>query len=92
MVKNPPANAGEMGSIPGLRRSPGEANDNLLQYSCLENPMDAGTWQATVHGVARVRHDLATKKQQHSTYSIVFMRLNLANYIHLGPCSDVTYL
>ena len=40
MVKNPPDNAGEMGSIPGLRTSLGEVNDNLLQYSCLENPMD----------------------------------------------------
>ena len=40
------------GSIPGLRRSPGEGNGNLLQYSCLENPMDSGTWQAPVYGVA----------------------------------------
>ena len=42
---------------------PGEGNDNPLQYSCLENPMDRGAWQATVHGVARIRHDLATKSQ-----------------------------
>ena len=47
------------GLILGLRRSPGEGNGNLLWYSCLENPMDRGTWQATVHGVARVRHNLA---------------------------------
>ena len=40
---------------------PGEGNDNPFQYSCLENPMDRGAWQATVHGVARVGHDLATK-------------------------------
>ena len=40
---------------------PGERNDNPLQYSCLGNPMDRGAWQATVHGVARVGHDLATK-------------------------------
>ena len=39
----------------------GEGNGNQLQYSCLENPMDRGAWQATVHGVARVGHDLATK-------------------------------
>ena len=52
MVKNPPANAGNMCLIPGLGRSPGEGNGNLLQYSCLENPMDRGAWQATVHGVA----------------------------------------
>ena len=53
MVKNPPANAGDtrdVGSIPGLGRSPGEGHGNPLQYSCLENPMDRGPWQATVHG------------------------------------------
>ena len=61
MVKNPPANAGDMGSIPGLRRSPGEGNGNPLQYSCLESPMDRGAWWAVVHGVAIVGYDLATK-------------------------------
>ena len=53
VVKNPPANAGDardMGLIPESGRSPGEGNGNLLQYSCLENPMDRGAWQATVHG------------------------------------------
>ena len=53
MVKNLPANAGDIrdaGSIPGLGRSPGEEHGNPLQYSCLENPMDRGAWQATVHG------------------------------------------
>ena len=58
MVKNPPANAGDIrdaGSIAGLERSPGEVNGNLLWYSCLENPMDRGAWQATVHGVAKSR-------------------------------------
>ena len=45
-------NAGDLGSIPGLERSPGERNGNPLQYSCLENPMDGGAWLATVHGVA----------------------------------------
>ena len=48
-------------SIPRQGRSPGEENSNPLQYSCLENPMDRGVWWATVHGVARVGHDLATK-------------------------------
>ena len=61
MVKNPPANARHTGSIPESGRSPGEGNGNPLQYSCLGNPMDRGSWQATVHGVARVRHDLVTK-------------------------------
>ena len=46
-------NVGDLGLIPGLRRSPGEGNGYPLQYSCLENPMDRGTWKATVHGVAK---------------------------------------
>ena len=46
-------NAGDLGSIPGSGRSPEERNGNPLQYSCLENPMDGGAWQATVHGVAK---------------------------------------
>ena len=54
-------NAGDPGSIPGLGRSPGEGNGNPLQYSCLENSMDRGVWQATVPGVARVGHGLVTK-------------------------------
>ena len=51
MVKNPPANAGDMDLIPGSERAHGEGNGNPLQYSCLKNPMDRGPWQATVHGV-----------------------------------------
>ena len=51
-VKNPPANAGDMGSTPGSGRSPGGGNGNPLQYSCLENPKERGAWQATVHVVA----------------------------------------
>ena len=64
VIKNLPANArdaGDSGSIPGLGKSPGGGNGNPLQYSCLGNPMDRGAWGATVHGVIRVRHDLATK-------------------------------
>ena len=55
VVKNPPANSGgvrDMGSILGFGRSPGRGNDNPLQYSCLENPMDRGAWWATLHGGA----------------------------------------
>ena len=52
VVKNPPANAGDTGSVPNPGRSPGEGN-NLLQYSCLGNSMDGGTWQTTVHWVAK---------------------------------------
>ena len=51
-------NAGDMGSIPGLGRYLGEGNDNLLQYSCLENPMDRGAWWVTVHGVTKSRTQL----------------------------------
>ena len=56
MVKNPPANAGDakdMGSVPGSGRSPAEGNGNPLLYSCLENSMDRGAWQATVYGAAK---------------------------------------
>ena len=54
MVKNLPANTGDMGSIPGLGRSPGEENGYTLQYSCMEISMDRGAWQAIdFHGVAK---------------------------------------
>ena len=53
VVKNPPANTGDAGLIPGLGRSPGEGNGNPLQYSCLGNPMDKGVWLITVHGVTK---------------------------------------
>ena len=55
-----PANAGDLrdvGSIPGLRRSPREGHGNTIQYSCLENPMDRGAWQAAFHRITRVGHD-----------------------------------
>ena len=61
MVKNLPASAGDMrdaDSIPGSRRSPGGGHDNPLQYSCLENPMDRGAWQATVYRVAKSQTSL----------------------------------
>ena len=52
-------NTGDLGSIPGLGRSPGEGNDNPLQYSCLENPMDREAWWATVHGIAKNQTQLS---------------------------------
>ena len=55
MVKNPPASAGDMGSIPGLGKSSGIGNHNPLQYPGLENPTDRGAWWATVHGVTESR-------------------------------------
>ena len=56
-VKNLPANAENMDSIPGLGRSPGEENGYPLQYSCLENSMDKGAWPAAVHGLQQVRQN-----------------------------------
>ena len=53
MVKIPPANAGDVGWIPGSGRSPGEGNSHPFQYSCLGNPTDRGAWRATVHRVAK---------------------------------------
>ena len=61
VVKNPPARAGDIrdvGSVPGLRRSPGGGHGHPLQYSCLENPMDRGAWLATVHRVAKSQTQL----------------------------------
>ena len=64
-------NAGDLGSIPGSGRSPGEGNDNPLQCSCLENPMEGGTWWATMHGVAK-RSD--TTVQLHFNFHFHFQR------------------
>ena len=64
-------NAGDLGSIPGSERSPGEGNGNPLQYSCLENPMDGGAWLAAVHGVAKSRTRL-------SDFTLTIKRLSTA--------------
>ena len=53
VVENPPANSGDSSVIPGLGRSPGEGNGNPLEYFCLGNPMDRGSWWAIIHGVAK---------------------------------------
>ena len=58
-VKNPPANAGDAGLIPGPGRSPRDGNGNPLQYSCLGNPMDRGAWRAAVYGVAKSQTQLS---------------------------------
>ena len=62
-VKMLPANAGDMGLIPGLGRFPGEGNSNSFQCSCLGNPMERGTWSTKVHGIMRVGHDLVRQQQ-----------------------------
>ena len=75
MVKNLPA--GDSGSIPGLGRSPGEGNGNPLQYSCLENPVDGGAWEATVHGLQRVGRDWAT--------SLVYEKMQVSGFTEIIP-------
>ena len=64
VVKNLPANAGDVGQVPGVGRPLGEANGSPLQYSCLGKSMDKGAWQGTVPVVTRVGQDLGTKQQQ----------------------------
>ena len=84
MVKNPPARAGgagDLGSVPGLGRSPGEGNGNLLHYSCLENPMDRA-WRATVLGLQRVGHNLAIKTVAAATAGSL---VSLASLSESGP-------
>ena len=66
VVKNPPANAGDtrdVSWIPGLGRSPGVGNGIPLQYSCLDNSIDRGAWQATIHGVTKSQTRLSDKKR-----------------------------
>ena len=67
-VKVSASNAGDLGSIPGSGRSPGEGNGNPLQYSCLENPMDRKAWQAKVHGVAKSQTQLSNFTFRQSFY------------------------
>ena len=73
-------NAGDLGSIPGLGKSPGEGNGNLLQYSCLENPRDRGAWWAAVYGVAQSRTRL--KRLSSSMYIFIILPTALK-----GRCS-----
>jgi len=79
-IKKSPANAGDTGSIPQSRRSPGEGNDNPLQYSCLENSMDRGAWGAAVHGVTKSQTRLkivaetSTRETKHHTQRVGQLR------------------
>ena len=86
MVKNLPARAGDardMGSIPGLGRSAEEGKGNLLQYSCLENPMDRGAWRAAVHGVSKSRIQLKRLSTMTVNRKIQFFSLIYVNSCHL---------
>ena len=67
VVKNLPANSGDVGSVPGSERSPGEGNGNPLQYSRLENPMDRGGLPSV--GLQRIKHDLVIKEQQQQQFN-----------------------
>ena len=77
-VKASACNAGDLGSIPGLGRSPGEGNGNPLQYSCLENPMDGGAWWATVHGVTKSQTRLSDFT---FTFCLQYRRLGLNPWV-----------
>ena len=79
MVKNLPANAGDVALIPGLGGSPGEGNGNPLQYSCLGNPMDRRAWRATVHGAAK---ELDTTEQPHNNNSLTPGSITLCFFHH----------
>ena len=84
VVKNPPAHAGDPGSIPGSGRSPGEGNGNPLQHFCLGNPMDREVWQATVHRVAKESDTTQplnnNDKLQDMPLDYILNRLSLKSY------------
>ena len=72
MVKNPPANTGDEGLIPGSGRVPGEGNGYPLQYSCLANSMDRGAWRAMVHGVTKESDTIEHKHKLLGTFVVNF--------------------
>ena len=83
MVKDLPAyvgDAGDMGLIPGSERFPGGENGSPFQYSCLENPMDRGAWQATVHGVTELDRTEELCIHAHTHTSIVYMPISVSRY------------
>ena len=83
MIKNPPANPRDTGSIPGWGRLPGEGNSNPLQYSCLENPTDRGAWWATYSPWGRKELD-PTEAAQHTPSTCVPKAVRTANASHCG--------
>ena len=86
MVKNPPASAEDVGSIPGSGKSPEEGNGNSVQYSCLGNPMDRRGWRATVLGVAR-ELDKTTKQEHCREYTFGIKLLGLSFCLHVTLCN-----
>ena len=90
MVKNPPANAGgprDAGSIPGSGRSPGEGHGNPFQYSCLENPMGRGIWQATVYRVGKESETTEQLSTAH-THTHTLKYIYACSFVCLG-CVDM---
>lgn len=86
VVKNLPANAGNVGSLSGSGISPGGGNGNPLQYSCLGNPMDRGTWWAAVHGVSESDATEHTQDQRNGSWSqVISKRAGAGEYRCLGP-------
>ena len=85
-VKTSACNAGDLVSIPGLGRAPGEGNSNPLQYSCLENPMDGGAWWAIVHGVTKGR----TRLSDFTHFTSVYMSMLLFLFIPPSPSPTVS--
>ena len=83
--KESACSGGNRGSTTGLGISPGVGNGNPLQYSCLENPMDRGAWQAAVHGVARVRYNLVTKPPPQSAKKIPILKEAWVLILDLSP-------
>ena len=88
VVKNLPANAGDVDSIPGSGRPPGEGNENLLQYSCLESPMDKGTWLAMVQRVAKSWIQLSYWAYMHA-YSIYMYSSLTSGHVSVQSLSCV---
>ena len=94
MIKNLPANARDardMGSIPELGRALGEGNGNPLQYSCLGNPMDRGTWQAIVHGIAKSQTQLSTHSHIHDPASTINYQHNVNFFTYKQLLSPVIF-
>ena len=88
VVKKPPANAGDMGSIPGSERSLREINGNPLLYSCLGNPMDRGAWQVTVYEVTKVLDMILQLNNSKQAFTL-YLQLFTCIYIVLAMTSNL---
>ena len=90
VVKNPPVNAGDMGSVPELGRCPGKGNGNPHQYPCLGNSMDRGAWQTRVHGVAKSQPQLSTHKSKKKG-GLDFKRIHTCYSLRWDPSNDTLW-